>query len=142
MKRLSKDQKKFLFLNLLLVLGALAYLLYYYISMYSTIPFSHCFLREWFGIYCPFCGGTRCICELFRFRFLAALRYNAYVAFLVVLFLIWDVATFVGFLRGKKAFFKIPKWVFIVLTVLLILFFAFRTILLLGYGIDWIGDLL
>lgn len=142
MKRLSKDQRRFLTLNLLLLFGVLAYLLYYHISMHSAIAFSHCFLRNWFGIYCPLCGGTRSLYELSRFHLLAALRYNAYVVFAAALFLVWEVATLIRFLRGRKTFYRIPKWVYLALAVLLILFFALRAILLVAYGIDWIGDLL
>ena len=141
MKSLSKDQRKYLYLNLFLLAASLAYFLYYVISMYTAIPFSHCFLRSWFGIYCPLCGGTRCVYELLRFHLLSALRYNAYVVLLVFLFLIWEAATLIRFLCGKTTFIRIPKWVYVALTILLILFFIFRTILYLRYGIDWIGDL-
>ena len=141
MKSLSKDQKRYLAWNLLLLAGAIAYFFYYLISLYTTVPFSHCFLREWFGIYCPLCGGTRCLWELVHLHVWSALRYNAYVVLLVLLFLLWEIATLIRFSMGKKYFFQIPKWVFILLGVLLLLFFAIRTTLLLKYGIDWIGDL-
>lgn len=141
MKRLSNDQKTFLILNLVLFAGALVYPIYHYCVFHFNTPFSHCFLKEWFGIYCPLCGGTRCVYELLHFRFLSALYYNAYVVFAVALFLVWDVATLIGFLRGRKSFFRIPKWVYVFLTVLLFLFFALRTVLLFAYGIDPIGDL-
>lgn len=141
MKNFSKDQKVFLILNLVLLVGALVYPLYHYWVFHFSTPFSHCFLKEFFGIYCPLCGGTRCLYELLHFRFLPALRYNAYVVFAVFLCLVWDLATLIAFLRGRKTFFRIPKWVYILLTVLLFLFFALRTVLFFAFGIDWIGDL-
>ena len=140
-KELSADQKKFLWLNLVLLGLALLFPLYYHWVFQSNTPLSHCFLKEWFGIYCPLCGGTRCIWELFHFRFLAALRYNAYVLLFVLLFLVWDAATLVRFLRGKTDFFKIPKAIPILLILLLALFFAVRTVLFFAYRIDPIGDL-
>ena len=141
MKQLSKDQKRYVFLNLLFLCGLLFYLFYRYLIVHYEVPMAHCFLREWFGVYCPFCGGTRCVHELFHLHFLSALRYNAYVVLLTVLFLLWEIVTLIRFLRGKNPFFTIPKWIFTILTVLLILFFIFRTILYFGYGIDWLGDL-
>lgn len=141
MKNLSKNKKRYLLLNLLLLAGALIYPLYYYFVFHSETPLSHCLLKEWFGIYCPLCGGTRCVYELLHFRFLSALRYNAYVVFMAFLFLIWDVWALVRFLRAGDNFPKIPKWVFFALAGLLLLFFIGRNVLLLGYGIDPIGDL-
>ena len=139
---LSGDQKKYLYLNLTIIVLVLLFPLYHYwVFHYNTI-FSHCLLKEWFGIYCPLCGGTRCVWELMQFHFLAALRYNAYVVLLAVLFLAWDILTLIRFLRGKKEFFKIPQAVYISLAVLLLLFFAARTVLLLIYHIDPIGDLI
>ena len=142
MKQLSKDQKLFLGLNLVFLTGALVYPLYCYWVFHFSTPFSHCFLKEWFGVYCPLCGGTRALYELLHFRLLSALRYNAYVVLFAVLVILWDIVTFIGFLRGRKTFFRIPKWVYLVLTALLFLFFAIRTFLFFAYGIDPIGDLL
>ena len=141
MKQLFKDQKRFLCLNLVFLTGALVYPLYCYWVFHFNTPFSHCFLKEWFGIYCPLCGGTRALYELLHLRFLSALRYNTYVVLFAVLVILWDIVTFIGFLRGRKTFFRIPKWVYVFLTVLLFLFFALRTVLLFAYGIDPIGDL-
>ena len=78
MKQLSKDQKRFLCLNLVFLVGAPVYPLYCYWVFHFSTPFSHCFLKEWFGVYCPLCGGTRALYELLHFRLLSALRYNAY----------------------------------------------------------------
>ena len=141
MKSLSKDQKTYLYQHILLVGIVLLYWGYHFLNMHFGAPDLHCFLKEWFGIYCPLCGGTRCLLELARLHFLSALRYNAYVALLAVLLLFWEIATLIRFFAGKEDFFPIPKWVFFFLGGLLLLFFAFRTILLLEFGIDLIGDL-
>ena len=74
MKSLSRDQKRYLDLNLFLLAGAFAYFLYYLVSLYTAVPFSHCFLRSWFGIYCPLCGGTRAVFELFCLHPVEALQ--------------------------------------------------------------------
>ena len=139
--KLSGDQKKYLYLNLTLLALTLLFPLYYYWVFHYNTVFSHCLLKEWFGIYCPLCGGTRCVWELLQFHFLAALRYNAYVVLLVALFLVWEILTLVRFLRGKKEFFRIPQILPILLAVLLVLFFVARTLLLLVWHIDPIGDL-
>ena len=141
MKQLSQIKKRYLFVNALLLAGALVYPLYYYLVFHTDTPFSHCFLKEWFGIYCPLCGGTRCVYELLHFRFLSALRYNAYVVFTVFGGLIYDLIALIRFLRGKEDLPRIPKAVFAFFILLLVLFFILRTILWLGFGVDFIGDL-
>ena len=141
MKELSKDKKKYLIFNGLLLFGALIYPLYYYVVFRTNTPFSHCLLKEWFGVYCPLCGGTRCVYELLHFRFLSALRYNAYVVLVALLGIVYDFVALVRFLRGKEDLPKIPRAVFVALTLLLLLFFVLRTVLWFGFGVDFIGDL-
>ncbi|MBQ7173211.1 MAG: DUF2752 domain-containing protein [Clostridia bacterium] len=140
-RRLSGDQKKYLALNLALLALVLLFPLYYHWVFENDTPFSHCFLKEWFGVYCPLCGGTRCVWELLHFRFLQAISYNAFVVLFAALFLIWDLVTLIRFLHGKKEFPAIPQSVYIGLSALFVLFFIIRTILFLIWRIDPIGDL-
>jgi hypothetical protein len=43
------------------------------------LPTPQCLLRQWTGIPCPACGGTRCLLACSHFQFLKAFYYNPLV---------------------------------------------------------------
>lgn len=90
-----------------------------------------------FNIYCPTCGGTRALIALLRFDIISALKYNAFVVYLVCLFIYFDAFILINILKNKKSF--IPKIWGIITLVLMILFFIFRNIAVFKFGVDYLS---
>ena len=128
----------FLLLNLALAAVALLFLVYAHFALGGTIR-SFCFFKVLTGLYCPACGGTRAVSALWRFDFISALRYNAFVVFFAFFALFYEIYVLVRILKGHPRPFWIPGWAGWGLLVLWGVFFVLRNVLLLC-GIDVPGD--
>ncbi len=102
---------------------------------------SNCWIHDLLHLYCPLCGGTRSVSAMIRLDFLEALRYNAAVVILFVLFLIGDLVLLLRLLRKKEKWWSIPSWCWIGATVFLLGYTILRNLLMVVWGIDPTGDL-
>lgn len=98
-----------------------------------------CFIRDYFHIYCPGCGGTRAVEALFRLQLMKSLYYNPAVILMLL------TAVFIQSIRiiEAKRDIKIYKARIIAYGVFLVIwsaYFIVRNILLVFYGIDMLGD--
>lgn len=100
-----------------------------------------CILHDRLFLYCPLCGGTRALAALLRLHFAEALRANAFVVLLAVLFLVHDVLAWVRLLHGHTILFRFLAWEWIAVAVLFLVFGVLRDLLLIRFGLDPLGDL-
>lgn len=76
--------------------------------IFPILPESECFMRLFFDIYCPGCGGTRSVSALLRGHVIQSLWYHPLVPYTVALYLAfmvsWTAAKFhlFGLKRGLK----------------------------------------
>lgn len=131
----------FALLHAALILCATAFPLYFRIAKQYGTRFSGCLLHDWFKLYCPLCGGTRAVDAILHFRFAESMRANPVVVLLIFAFLICDLIVFLQLLMKKERILKIPKYAWIVLLVALVLYGILRNVLLIGFEIDPLGDL-
>ena len=97
---------------LILALIGILYLLFF--TKYKIgIP---CIFHEITGLYCPGCGGTRAMFSLIKLDFYQAMRYNALIILFPILIII---------LMVNK---KIPKAVWYIILIIVILFGIIRNI--------------
>ena len=109
-------------------------------ELYILSLFSKCPSSLLFHIYCPICGGTRAIAALMRLNISEAIKCNAFVVFLIVIFIYYDISSLVAIIRGKDKVLNISKQMKIAVLLVLSVFFIVRNIaLVLGY--DYLGDL-
>lgn len=80
------------------------------------------------NLYCPGCGITRAILSIFDFKFYQAFRYNMLVVSLIVLGIIYLISCTIKYIVKKEFFIKIPKYIYIALLVITILFGILRNI--------------
>ena len=147
----SRNRRRWFVFLLVQILAAVlitgAFILRQHIDAYpghtaSGGKFSGCVFHDFLHLYCPLCGGTRGIVALFRGQPLTSLRCNPLSAYLAVGFLCQDLRVLIGICRKRDRLPVLPTWYWWGLLGLGLAFFFVRNILLLGFGIDPLGDLL
>ena len=129
------------------ILIASAFILRRHIDAYpgsdpSSGRFSGCLLHDFFHIYCPLCGGTRGIVALFQGQILTSLVSNPLSAYLVAGFLFQDIRALIRICKNRAPLIAVPSWYWWGMLAIGVTVFIVRNWLLLGFGIDPLGDLL
>ncbi len=136
-----KAAKQYVLLHVILAAAALLFPVYVRLAEGISAGLPTCFLHDFLFLYCPLCGGTRAVSALLRFDFPAALRYNAFVVALIAAALIYDAVALVRLLRGKERLWRVPGWLWIAAVAVMVVFGIVRNVLMIGWGIDPLGDL-
>ena len=117
-----KTAKRFLLLHIAAVAAALLFPLYARFADFLSFGLPKCLLHDVFYVYCPLCGGTRAVEALLRLNLTDALRCNALVVAALPFALVFYLRAWRRLLRG-------------------VLFGVARNVLMIGFGIDPLGDL-
>ncbi len=139
--KLRKNLKIFTIMNSLILLAAVAYSVYFNLTL-GTEHEIKCVFKEAFGLYCPGCGGSRSLTYLFKLDPVRSFIHYPplYVAIGVILG--YDIRLVLTLIKGDSSFTDRYKFYpFIFLASSIILHFVLRNALLL-LGIDYIGDIL
>lgn len=128
----------------LLAIAAVAFA-FFYRAYIDSLPFSDkysaCPFHDILHLYCPGCGGTRAMVALFRGQIVHSVLCNPLSAYLAVGFFCFDALSLRRILRDEPGAVRIPMWYVWVLLALLIVHFIVRNVLLVYFGIDYLGDL-
>lgn len=102
-----------------------------------------CRVRQHYGIYCPACGGSRAVMCLFRLDIVGALRAYAPLVLCVLFLAELDVRLLLDLVRHTDTArtFR-PLWRALSVLALIVLTVTVRNVLLLGFHIDLLGDIL
>ena len=111
-------------------------------SLFASGRFSSCVMHDLAGLYCPLCGGTRAMVAILQGRFWHSLCCNPLSMYLFVGFLIADVLAAIRIARGAPRIITIPAAYWWGMLALGLIWFVLRNILLVYFGIDYMGDLL
>lgn len=104
--------------------------------------FPTCPMHDFLHIYCPLCGGTRAVDALIRFRLVEALRCHPIVVLFCAAVLVYDAAVWVRLLRRKQPLLpRVPMWAVWTTLGLFAGYWILRNLLLVGFGVDPMGDL-
>ena len=136
-----KAAKRFLILHVLAVTAAVLFPVYVKIATVVSGFWPGCLLHDLLFIYCPLCGGTRAVSALMGLNFALAWQSNAFVVLVAGVGSIFYVIAWVRLLRGKEKLWILPGWLWISLAVLMIVFGVLRNVLMIGWGVDPLGDL-
>ena len=136
-----KTAKQFLMVHVIAVAVALLFPLYTRYAEFLSFGVFDCLLHDLFFVYCPLCGGTRATEALMRLDVAEALRCNALVVLAVPFVLFLYLRAWRRLLRGSTHLWQTPAWVWIAAVSAMVLFGIARNVLMIGFGIDPLGDL-
>lgn len=145
MKSLSTYQRRALTVFLIINLSVLAVSLIYTFLMnhLTDIGAFECKFKELYHLYCPGCGGSRSVKHLLRFDFFSAFLSYPPMAIMLFFFMCIDLRALLSIIRNNKKLltdFNL-NWL-ISLPIVILLNFFFRNILLIYFGIDYLGDII
>lgn len=118
-------------LKVVIKIVGLLVLLFVYYFLSRNFGFSiPCPIHYFTGYYCPGCGITRCLFSLIQLDFSKAFRYNQLVFILIPFFVFYYGYSFYIYIFNKedKVLCKIPKYVWIILLIITILFGIIRNL--------------
>lgn len=100
-----------------------------------------CAVRTRMHLYCPGCGGSRAVAALSSFDIAGALHYFPALVVAVILMIAAGIHSLSALFR-KKAGQPFPVRLFYVPLVMVFLQYVIRNLLLVGFGVDLLGDIL
>ena len=112
------------------LLGAFSAFVLYYVLFRFKVLIINCPIRQIFHVYCPGCGVSRMLLALTKFKFKEAFSYNQ-LAFILLPFLsILLVDYIISYLYDKpnKIIDKIPLWVYILISIIIVAFGIIRNL--------------
>ena len=139
---MSQKNRIIIFFIINLSLAASALLLVAFARFVSGTPLetiTECPTIKLFGIFCPFCGGTRAIASLLYFKPLTAFIYNPAVTLFVFFYAYYDIKAFIAILKNKKQILRVSKSVVVILLTALVLNFVARNCINLIFNFDYIS---
>lgn len=139
-KILPQKLKLLLGIHLLLLFGVVGLMLIHFSNglfkeIFFTCPAS---LRH---LYCPGCGGTRAVTSLFRMQLFSSFLYNPNLLLWIGMLLYTDIRSLTVFFKtGELKRIYFTKKMFVIMMSVYLLNFVLRNLLLICWGIDFIGD--
>ena len=104
---------------LLFFVVLLLFTFYFLLKFNIYIP---CYFHKITNLYCPSCGGTRCVTSLLSFEFIKAFYYHPIFFISIVLGIIINIYYIYTVLANKK--FKLLKWWYVIIWISVLLIFA------------------
>lgn len=102
---------------------------------------SLCLMHDLLHLYCPGCGGTRAAVALVRGRLLHSLCCNPLAIYLAVGFLVYDIRVAIAIARDEPQLPRVLARYFWGMLFLAAAHFFARNTLMIGWGYDYLGDL-
>ena len=137
-----KNAIRYLLFHAALAAAAAMLLLWHFANRISNGKIVYCVLHDVFHLYCPFCGGTRVFLSLLSLNIPAAFVANPVIFFLIPIFLFFDLRALVRLMRRDSEPFRLPRRILPIVLAVIFGYAVVRNILLVGFGIDPLGDLL
>ncbi len=128
----------------LLLFASLTAAGFFYILFVKAKPklVTECMMKKIFHLYCPGCGGTHALNSLFHFHIAESFLYNPLVLYMALGVLIFIVKSLVLLIKGKgETDVSIDLRYLWGLFYLMLFFFIIRNVLLIFFGVDYLGEL-
>lgn len=141
-KEIKKNLIIFSVMNLSLISFAVLYTLYFEITK-GTPHEIVCVFKDKFGFYCPGCGGSRSLSAFLHFDLPASFIYYPAIPVSALVILSYDARLLLTVIKNNTKYTDGYRFYpFILIPITIILTFIIRNVLLFGFGIDILGDIL
>lgn len=111
-------------------------------SIEGSDRYSSCPFHDFVHLYCPGCGGTRAMIAIFQGRWIHSLLCNPVSLYLFLGFVAMDIRAALRIYRNQDRPVRVPMGYLWGLLGLSLANFMVRNVLLVVFGIDYLGDLL
>ena len=113
------------------------------LQRYGILPSMPCAVHELFHVYCPGCGGTRALFELFHGNIIGSLYCNPAVFLGMILILYYEIGAIITIIKNNGKCYYYQKGLLIYgYLIIIMLFTVVRDFMLVGMEIDLLGDFL
>lgn len=143
MKEKSLEDKLFILGNWFIIVSILVYILFQRfilvnLSLDIFFLFDECFWLQFFGIYCPGCGGTRAVITLSQGQFLQSLWYHPFVIYSIGLFCIFMISHLFARIAKNKIIkgIQFHNWYLYVGIIIIVFNFILKNILKFYFNIE------
>lgn len=126
---MNKKYLKLIIIELLIII--LVIVIFFTVkSNYIYNISSSCFFKDTYNIYCPSCGGTRCIVNLINGNILDAFLYNPFIFIIVIYLFLLNIIYIINTIFNKKIlkFLYIKPYFIILFIFTWIIFTIYRNI--------------
>lgn len=80
-------------------------------SVIKNTPLTRCIIYENFNIYCPTCGGTRCVINFLKLKWKQSFNYNPIIFFTIIYLIILNIVLVINYFSKKERFkWMLPNW--------------------------------
>ena len=102
-----------------------------------------CVFKHNMKMYCPGCGGSRSLLYLLRFDIIDSFIYYPALPLMLLFVIDIDIRAFISFIKDSTAALSgFNKMSLVSIPILILLNFILKNVLLIGFGIDILGDIL
>ena len=110
---------------------------------YGILPSLPCAVHELFHVYCPGCGGTRALFELLHGNVIGSLYCNPAVVLGLLLIMYYEIGAILTIVKNDGKCYCYRKGIIIYgYLIIMMLFTVVRDFMLVGMGMDLLGDFL
>lgn len=111
-------------------------------SVIKALPVG-CPFQRVLHIYCPGCGGTRASFHMLHLHPIKSFLYHPIVPFAVLILADYFIGAIITLIkRNGRRYYYLKDWFCYIALVIVLGNFIIRNVLLIGFHIDYIGDLL
>ncbi len=133
----------FVFSNLILISVSIVYSFMVLKAEKEGREVIECFFKHTLFLYCPGCGGSRSLLYLLKFDIIKSFLYYPALPVAALIILDLDIRAAIAFIKNDvNPIKKFKANILLVIPILIFINFFVRNILLLGFGIDYLGDFL
>ncbi len=131
-------------LNIMIAVLITVFPTYYRYTNITDPAAVYCFWRRFFGVYCMTCGATRALWELMNFNIIDSLKYNPTVVCAAVSVIYYYARCVFVLIAKRNKEIRFIRFDIVPLSVcfgVMLIFCTVRNVMLLGFGIDFTGDI-
>ncbi len=137
-----QELKVFIWVTVSIVLALILAIVWEKSPLIGLLP-SGCIFQRAMHIYCPGCGGTRACFHMLHLHPVESFLYHPIIPFVVLILADYYIGAVITLIKHNgKRYYYLRDWFCYIALAIVLGNFIIRNVLLIGFHIDYIGDLL